>query len=62
MAENVNIKLEVGRDPKTGKLGILARFDPNAPNFTKDENSFIWYPTAEERELLNEAINLISKK
>ena len=62
MNENIHIKLEIGRNPKTGKIGILTRFDPNAPNFTKDENGFTWNPTPEERELLNEAIEMFYKK
>jgi len=62
MVENVYIKLEMGRNSNTGKIGILTRFDPNAPNFTKDENGFTWRPTSEERELLNEAIDLLLKK
>ena len=60
--ENVHIKLEISRDPTTGKLGVLTRFDPNAPNFTKDENGFTWQPTTEERKLLNEAIEMLTKK
>jgi len=62
MDENIHIKLEIGRNPNTGKIGILARFDTNAPNFTKDENGFIWNPTPEEREILTEAIDMFYKK
>lgn len=62
MDKNIHIKLEIGRDPKTGKLGVLTRFDPNAPNFTKDEDGFTWHPTTEERELLNEALEMMAKK
>ena len=31
--QNIHIKLEISRDPSTGNLGLMARFDPNAPNF-----------------------------
>jgi len=40
----------------------MTRFDPNAPNFIKDENGFSWSPTREEREFLNEAFDMILKK
>ncbi|RLF37251.1 MAG: hypothetical protein DRM99_00950 [Thermoplasmata archaeon] len=60
--ENIHIKLEISRDPHTGALSLLTRFDPNAPNFIKDENGFSWSPTPEERAFLNEAFDLIFKK
>jgi len=60
--ENIHIKLEISRDPSTGKLSILAKFDPDAPNFTKDANGFSWSPTKEERAFLNEAFEMIAKK
>jgi len=60
--ENIFIKLEIGRDPVTGKLNILTRFDTNAPNFIKNENGFSWSPTKEERDLINEAFEMILKK
>ncbi len=60
--ENIHIKLEINRDPNTGHLNLMTRFDPNAPNFVKDENGFSWLPTKEEREFLNEAFDLVLKK
>ena len=60
--ENIHIKLEISRDPRTGGLNLMTRFDPNAPNFIKDENGFSWSPTKEEREFLNEAFAMIQKK
>ena len=60
--ENIYIKLEIGRDPMTGILNLMTRFDPNAPNFIKDENGFSWSPTKEEREFLNEAFDMLQMK
>jgi len=60
--ENIHIKLEIGRDPNTGQLNILTKFDSNAPNFTKDETGYSWSPTKEEREFLNEAFEMIIQK
>jgi hypothetical protein len=60
--ENIHIKLEISRDPNTGQLNIMTRFDPNAPNFIKDESGFSWSPTKEERDFLNEAFEMIIKK
>ena len=60
--ENIYIKLEISKDPHTGSLNLMTRFDTNAPNFTRDENGFSWSPTSEEREFINEAFKLITKK
>lgn len=60
--ENIHIKLEISRDPNTGALNLMTRFDPNAPNFIKDENGFSWSPTREEREFLNEAFDMVLRK
>ena len=59
---NIHIRLEIGRDPMTGNLNLMTRFDPAAPNIIKDENGFSWAPTKEEREFLNEAFELIQKR
>lgn len=60
--EKIHIKLEISKDPLTGQLNLMTRFDPSAPNFIKDENGFSWSPTKEEREFLNEAFELILRK
>jgi hypothetical protein len=60
--ENIHIRLEIARDPSTGSLNIMTRFDPNAPNFKKDETGFSWAPTREERDFLNEAFDMVIKK
>ena len=60
--ENIHIRLEISKDPTSRELTILTRFDPDAPNFTKDENGFNWWPTPEEREFLNEAFDMILKR
>ena len=61
-SENIHIKLEISKDPNTGALNLMTRFDPNAPNFVKDENGFSWAPTPEERAFINEAFDMIFKK
>ena len=60
--ENIHIKLEISRHPTTGHLNLMARFDPNAPNFIKDDNGFSWSPTPEERAFLNEVFDIFLKK
>jgi len=60
--ENIHIKLEISRDPNTGALNLMTKFDTNAPNFIKNENGFSWSPTKEEREFLNEAFDMVLKK
>ncbi len=60
--DNVYIKVEVGRNPNSGELCIMTRFDENAPNFHNDENGFSWSPTWEERQFLNEAFKMLKKQ
>jgi len=60
--EKIHIKLEINRDPNTGSLNLMTRFDPNAPNFIKDDDGFSWAPTQEERDFLNEAFEMLHKK
>jgi hypothetical protein len=60
--ENIHIRLEISKDPTSGEINLLTRFDPDAPNFTKDETGFKWYPTSEERAFLNEAFDMILKR
>jgi hypothetical protein len=59
--ENIFIRLEISKDPLTGQLNLMTKFDPTAPNFIKDENGFSWAPTKEEREFINQAFELIRK-
>ena len=60
--EKIHIRLEINKDPLTGDLNLLTRFDPSAPNFIKDESGFKWSPTPEERAFLNEAFEMIHKR
>jgi len=60
--ENIHIKIEISKDPSTGHLNLMTRFNQNAPNFDRDENGFSWAPTPEEREFLNEAFNLLQRR
>jgi len=59
--KNVNIKLELSRD-NNGKLKIIARFNSKAPNIIIDKNEYIWVPTLEEKDLINEAFGFISSE
>lgn len=60
--EKIHIRLEIGRDPASGELILMTRFDQNAPNFSQDENGFNWSPTQEERDFLNKAFEMIHKR
>lgn len=60
--ENIHIKIEISKDSITGCLNLITRFDPNAPNFFKDESGFNWAPTVEERAFLNEAFEMLLRK
>lgn len=56
----VNIRLEVFKDRSSGKLSISAHFNHNAPNVYRDKDGYIWMPTEEEKDLINEAFGLVS--
>jgi hypothetical protein len=60
--ENIHIRIEISKDPMTGHLNLMTRFDPSAPNFVKDENGFSWVPTPEERAFLDEAFEMLLRK
>jgi hypothetical protein len=60
--ENIHIRLEINKDPMTGELNLMTRFDQSAPNFKQEENGFTWRPTPEERAFLNEAFEMIIKR
>jgi len=57
--DNINIKIEVCKEKNSGKLSIRAHFDSNAPNIAMDKDGYIWIPTFEEKEFINEAFELI---
>lgn len=56
----VNLRLEVFKDRNSGKLSITAHFNHNAPNIYRDKEGYIWMPTEEEKDLINEAFDLVS--
>ena len=56
--DNINVRLEVCKDKNSGKLSIRAHFDLNAPNIEMDKDGYIWVPTIEEKEFLNEVFQL----
>ncbi len=60
--DNIHIRIELCKDEITGKFNLMTYFDPSAPNFCKDEEGYIWYPTTEERAFLNEAFEFIPNK
>ena len=55
----VSIKLEVCRDKTSGKLSITAHFNSNSPNVIQDKDGYCWMPTVDEKDLLNEAFELV---
>ena len=57
--DKIHIKLEICRDEASKKLMIMTHFDNNAPNFFKDDDGYFWMPTIEEKNLINEAFELM---
>ena len=60
--ENIHIRIEISKDPITKRLNLVTSFDPNAPNFKRDETGFQWIPTDEEMAFINEAFEIIQRK
>jgi hypothetical protein len=54
----IGLKLEVCRDANN-RLTIVAHFNADSPNIVISKNEYIWMPTNEEKELLNEAFELL---
>jgi len=57
--KKIYVKLQLEKNESSGDMMITARFNPEAPNYTKDKNGDSWYPTTAEIEFLNEAFELI---
>lgn len=57
--KNSAIKLEVCRDNATGKLMIMAHFNKDASNVIIDKNEYVWMPTIEEKNLIDEAFSFL---
>ena len=57
--DKINLKLEVYKDKNSGKLTLLAHFDKTAPNVYKEKENFVWMPTDEEKNFLNEAFDIL---
>lgn len=57
----INIRVELARNTKTGKLALTAIFNENAPNFSKDKEGYYWIPTVDEKDFLNEAFQLMPR-
>jgi hypothetical protein len=60
--DNIHIRIELCKDEISGNLKLMTYFDHNAPNFSKDEEGYIWHPTIEERDFFNEAFEFILNK
>ena len=58
--KKINIKLEICRDKNSRNLTIFAHFDAKSPNVFIDKNDYVWIPTVEEKELINDAFNYIA--
>ncbi len=57
-SDKINIRIEVYKDKNTGRLSIRTHFDSNAPNVITDSQGYVWIPTFEEKEFINEAFQL----
>lgn len=58
--DKIHIKLEICKDETSNELKIMTHFDSAAPNFFKDKDSYLWMPTVEEKDFINEAFELMS--
>ena len=60
--DNSHIKLELNKNNSSGKIDIVAHFKNDAPNVIIENGEYVWLPTIEEKDLLNEAFSLLSSK
>ncbi len=57
--KNFGIKIELVKDTRSGKLKMVAHFNSNSPNVIIENNEYIWIPTTDEKELIDEAFSFI---
>jgi hypothetical protein len=57
--ENIFISVQIQKDLESKKLLLSIQFDKNAPNFSTETDSIIWYPTGDEIDFIAEAFELI---
>ena len=60
--DNINCKIELIKDPITGRMSLTAHLNPQSPNITTDEHTISWSPTQEEQQFLVDAIHLIKNQ
>ena len=60
--DNINCKIELIKNPTTGRMSLTAHLNPQAPNITTDEHTISWTPTHEEQEFLIDAIHLLKNQ
>jgi len=56
--KNVKIKLELYKDDN-GEMGLIIHFNENSPNVVIENNEYLWMPTVEEKDLINESFELL---
>jgi hypothetical protein len=57
----IYVKILLEKEKSSGNMILTAHFDPQAPNYSKDKNGFLWYPTEAEIDFINEAFELIPR-
>jgi len=57
--KKIYITFQLEKDLDSNMLYIKAVFDPTAPNIEKEKDTYIWKPTFDEIDLLNEVFSLL---
>jgi len=55
---NVKIKLELYKDD-SGEMGLIIHFNEKSSNVFIENNEYLWMPTVEEKDLINESFELL---
>lgn len=56
---NVNIKIELCKDKSTNSLALMLHFFEKSPNIVIENSKYFWYPTEEEKNLINDSFAFI---
>lgn len=57
--KNIGIKIELIKDKQLGKLKMVAHFNSKSSNVIIENNEYIWIPTIDEKELIDEAFGFM---
>jgi len=57
--KNIKIKLELYKE-NSGNMGLIIHFNKDSSNVILEDGEYLWMPTVEEKEIINESFALVN--